>query len=153
MALYSHRNSMKVLQSAVTSEIFNNKISCFSHYSLSPPPPTSGSWTAGWIRSKLKPNPWFPHSKNTIAQVGMDTYTYCVLKKLWYVVKNLVWSGILFLVQCFPGSVTQGPDTFSPRSESPAVGTAAKTKPCGSNSTPVPAAPTVEHKDTRGAFW
>uniref|UniRef100_A0A3Q3QQU3 AF4/FMR2 C-terminal homology domain-containing protein n=2 Tax=Monopterus albus TaxID=43700 RepID=A0A3Q3QQU3_MONAL len=50
------------------------------------------------------------------------------------------------------GSITQGPETFSPGSEAPGVGTTAKTKPCGSNSTPVPAAPTVEHKDTKGAF-
>ncbi|CAB1447475.1 unnamed protein product [Pleuronectes platessa] len=45
------------------------------------------------------------------------------------------------------GSVNQGPG-----GEAPGVGTAAKAKPCGSISTPVPAAPTVEHKDTRGAF-
>ncbi|XP_034739232.1 AF4/FMR2 family member 2 isoform X2 [Etheostoma cragini] len=50
------------------------------------------------------------------------------------------------------GTITQGPRTFSPRSEAPGVGAPAKTKPCGSSSTPVPAAPTVEHKDTRGAF-
>ncbi|XP_035524885.1 AF4/FMR2 family member 2-like [Morone saxatilis] len=49
------------------------------------------------------------------------------------------------------GSITQGPEPFSPGSEAPGVGTAAKTKACGSNSTPAPAAPTVEHKDTRGA--
>ncbi|KAG7223603.1 hypothetical protein INR49_028496, partial [Caranx melampygus] len=50
------------------------------------------------------------------------------------------------------GSINQGPETFSPGSEASGVGTAAKAKPCGSNSTPVPAAPAVEHKDTRGAF-
>ncbi|GLD61870.1 AF4/FMR2 family member 2 isoform X2 [Lates japonicus] len=50
------------------------------------------------------------------------------------------------------GTINQGPETFSPGSEAPTVGTATKAKPCGSNSTPVPAAPTVEHKDTRGAF-
>eukprot|EP00064_Thunnus_orientalis_P013025 superscaffoldBa00002067_g13062 len=50
------------------------------------------------------------------------------------------------------GSITQGRETFSPGNDAPAAGAAAKTKPCGSNSTPVPAAPTVEHKDTRGAF-
>ncbi|KAM7389017.1 hypothetical protein PAMP_023017 [Pampus punctatissimus] len=50
------------------------------------------------------------------------------------------------------GSITQGQETFSPGNEAPGVGAAAKTKPCGSNSTPVPAAPTVEHKETRAAF-
>lgn len=56
------------------------------------------------------------------------------------------------MVHCL-GSINQGPETFSPGNEAPGVGTAAKTKPCGSSSTPVPAAPTVEHKDTRAAFW
>ncbi|TMS17595.1 AF4/FMR2 family member 2 [Larimichthys crocea] len=50
------------------------------------------------------------------------------------------------------GSITQGQETFCPGSEAPGVGTAAKTKPCGSSTTTVPAAPTVEHKDTRGAL-
>lgn len=56
------------------------------------------------------------------------------------------------MVHC-PGSVTQGPETFSQGTEAAGVGAAAKTKPCGSNSTAAPTAPTVEHKDTRGAFW
>lgn len=56
----------------------------------------------------------------------------------------------MFLCQ---GAIIQGLDNFSPGNEAPAAGTAAKTKPSGSNSTPVPAAPTVEHKDTRGALW
>ncbi|TNN59414.1 AF4/FMR2 family member 2 [Liparis tanakae] len=50
------------------------------------------------------------------------------------------------------GSITQGTGTFSPRSEAPGVGTAAKTKPCVSIIPPGPAAQTLEHKETRGAF-
>uniref|UniRef100_A0A3Q3RG67 AF4/FMR2 family, member 2 n=1 Tax=Mastacembelus armatus TaxID=205130 RepID=A0A3Q3RG67_9TELE len=50
------------------------------------------------------------------------------------------------------GPISQGTDTFSPGSEAPEVETSTKTKPCGSNSTPVPSAPTVEHKETRGTF-
>ncbi|XP_041845689.1 LOW QUALITY PROTEIN: AF4/FMR2 family member 3 [Melanotaenia boesemani] len=50
------------------------------------------------------------------------------------------------------GSISQDPQTFSPGSEAPGVGTVAKTKPCGSNNTAVPAAPAVEHKDTRTTF-
>ncbi|CAG5993150.1 unnamed protein product [Menidia menidia] len=50
------------------------------------------------------------------------------------------------------GSVSQDPQTFSPRSEAPGAGTAAKTKPCGSSSTSAPAVPVVEHKDTRATF-
>ncbi|XP_029917502.1 AF4/FMR2 family member 2-like [Myripristis murdjan] len=50
------------------------------------------------------------------------------------------------------GSVTQGPETFSPGSEAPGVGVAAKTKPCGATSTPITPAQPAEHKDTRGAF-
>ncbi|XP_070407971.1 AF4/FMR2 family member 2 isoform X2 [Nothobranchius furzeri] len=45
------------------------------------------------------------------------------------------------------GSVSQDPQTFSPETE--AGGPAAKTKSCGSTSTPAPAVPAVEHKDTR----
>ncbi|KAK5612050.1 hypothetical protein CRENBAI_002061 [Crenichthys baileyi] len=50
------------------------------------------------------------------------------------------------------GSISQDPQRFSPGNEAAGVGTAAKTKPCGSNSTPVPAAPAVEHKDNRTNF-
>uniref|UniRef100_A0A1A8PBV5 AF4/FMR2 family, member 2 n=2 Tax=Nothobranchius rachovii TaxID=451742 RepID=A0A1A8PBV5_9TELE len=48
------------------------------------------------------------------------------------------------------GSVSQDPQTFSPETEAAgAGGPAAKTKSCGSTSTPAPAVPAVEHKDTR----
>ncbi|CAK6969334.1 AF4/FMR2 family member 2 [Scomber scombrus] len=50
------------------------------------------------------------------------------------------------------GSITQGRETFSSGNEAPGAGAAAKTKPCVSNSTPVPAAPAVEHKENRGTF-
>ncbi|KAK1903711.1 AF4/FMR2 family member 2 [Dissostichus eleginoides] len=44
------------------------------------------------------------------------------------------------------------PRRTSPGREAPGVGTAVKTKPCGSTSTPAPAAPTLEHKEPRGAL-
>ncbi|XP_075999517.1 AF4/FMR2 family member 2 [Genypterus blacodes] len=50
------------------------------------------------------------------------------------------------------GSITQSSETFSPGTEAAGVGVAAKTKACAASSTPVPPAPAVEHKDTRGAF-
>nr|XP_040030000.1 AF4/FMR2 family member 2 [Gasterosteus aculeatus aculeatus] len=50
------------------------------------------------------------------------------------------------------GTTTQGPRTFSPRSEADGVGAAAKTKPCVSSSAPPPAAQPLEHKDARGAL-
>ncbi|KAJ4946608.1 hypothetical protein JOQ06_024272, partial [Pogonophryne albipinna] len=40
----------------------------------------------------------------------------------------------------------------SPGREAPGVDTTVKTKPCGSTSTPAPAAPTLEHKEPRGAL-
>lgn len=56
------------------------------------------------------------------------------------------------MVHC-TGSITQGQETFSPGNEAAGAGAAAKTKPCVSTSTPVPAAPAVEHKDNRAGFW
>jgi len=56
------------------------------------------------------------------------------------------------MIRCL-GSISQDPQTFSPRNEAPGVGTAAKNKACGSNNASAPAAPAVEHKDTRATFW
>ncbi|XP_034037055.1 AF4/FMR2 family member 2 [Thalassophryne amazonica] len=50
------------------------------------------------------------------------------------------------------GTITQAPGTLSPEHEAHGTATVTKTKPCGLNSTSVPAAPIIEHKDTRGAF-
>ena len=56
-------------------------------------------------------------------------------------------------MNCYPGSLTQGPEPASPGTEPAGVGTAAKNKPCAANTTPVAPALSNEHKDTRAAFW
>ncbi|XP_054649035.1 AF4/FMR2 family member 2 [Dunckerocampus dactyliophorus] len=50
------------------------------------------------------------------------------------------------------GSATKIQETFTQRSEAAGLGAAAKTKSCGSSSTALPTAPTVEHKDARATF-
>ncbi|XP_061690222.1 AF4/FMR2 family member 2 isoform X2 [Syngnathoides biaculeatus] len=50
------------------------------------------------------------------------------------------------------GSVTQNQQTFPQHSEAAGAAATPKAKPCGSSGVALPTAPTVEHKDSRGAF-
>lgn len=97
-----HAESSDTIQPASLKSVYKFKLS--SLCSLSLPRPISGSWTAGWIKSKLKPNPWLPHSKTTMAQVSITVlfffYFFCILspavvvasKALWFRPGCLFWS-------------------------------------------------------------